>query len=177
MKSINGRVRVVLLWIVASSAMGWAADPDPWPHVSALFPRADRLGRFQGKPPAALVYAGEERLGYVFLTDRIVPIRGYSGQPISTLVGITDAAEIQGVRIVHHLEPILQAGISEQDLSDFVAQYQGISALQDIRIEGREAPGRQVVDGISGATITVMVVNASVTESLKQVLPALGIGQ
>lgn len=162
---------VAVTWLTAVAA----ADSELWPHVSAIFPDADRLGEFEGRPPAAPVYAGEQRLGYVFLTDQIAPIRAYSGRPVSTMVGLTESGEIKGVRIVHHLEPILQAGISEQDLRDFVAQYQGLSAYQDIRIEDRPGPNRQIVDGISGATITVMVVNASITESLMRLLPRLGL--
>ena len=176
--SLKWHTATVLLTVASAwAAAVSAAELELWPHVSAIFPQADRLGAFEGKPPAAPVYDGEQRLGYVFLTDQIAPIRAYSGQPVSTMVALTEAGKIQGVRIVHHLEPILQAGISEQALRDFVAQYQGLSALQDIRVEDREAPDRQIVDGISGATITVMVVNASITESLERLLPRLGMSR
>ena len=162
---------VALLSTVAVSQPG----SDLWPHVQALFPDADDMDPLQGKPPVAQVRSGGRVLGYVFLTDRIYPIPAYSGKPISSLVGLAPDGMIQGIRIVHHVEPILLAGVSEEDLAEFVAQYSNLSAKEDIRIEGIDEAGRQVIDGITGATITVMVINASVARSLKRVLPAVNI--
>ena len=62
-----------------------------------FFPKADRVGALEGFPPAAPVYLGSFLLGYVFLTDDIIKIPAYSGQPISTLVGLNIRAVIAGL--------------------------------------------------------------------------------
>ena len=48
-------------------------------------------------------YASESRsqlLGYVFLTDDLVEIPGYSGETINTLVGMDSQGTITGIQIV-----------------------------------------------------------------------------
>ena len=164
-----------ILAILATTADAAGDDVDLWPHVQVLFPDADAMGALEGNPPVARVTLGKQTLGFVFLTDLIYPIPAYSGKPISSLVGVAPDGTLKGVRIVHHVEPILLAGVSEEDLADFVSQYAGLSAKEDVRIEGIDAEGRQIIDSITGATITVMVINASVVRSLAKVLPAAGI--
>jgi len=114
-------------------------------------------------------------LGYVFLTDQVLPIPAYSGKPISTLVGFDLKGTIRGVRIVKHEEPILAVGIKDEDLLKFVNQYQGLGISQKAKIGGQDRPGYRALDSITGATITVMVINASVMRSLHKVLESRGI--
>jgi len=163
------------LALIAGTTAASEQESELWSHVRVLFPNAHDMDPLAGRPPVAKVYAGDRVLGFVFLTDRIYPIPAYSGKPVSSLVGIDPAGVITGVRIVHHVEPILLAGVDEEDLAAFVEQYKGLSSREDIRIEGIDEAGRQVIDGITGATITVMVINASVARSLKRVLPTIGI--
>ncbi|MFP5505987.1 MAG: 4Fe-4S binding protein [Gammaproteobacteria bacterium] len=116
-----------------------------------------------------------EVIGYVYLTDRILPIPAYSGKPISVLVGLALDGTVVGVRIVHHEEPILLAGVTEQQLADYVQQYRGLSAQQRIKVGGAEREGYATVDAISGATITVMVINRTISATLQQVAASRGI--
>jgi len=165
---------VVAIAVLARAVSASDLETELWSHVKVLFPNADHMGPLEGRPPVAKVYAGDSVLGFVFLTDRIAPIPAYSGKPISSLVGLDMDGVIQGIRIVHHVEPILLAGVDEDDLAAFVAQYAGLDSAEDIRVEGIDEGGRQVIDSITGATITVMVINASVSRSLKKVLPTVG---
>jgi len=127
----------------------------------SFFPGADRIADIDGPPPAAAVFRGRELLGYVFLSDDVVRIPAYSGKPVSVLVGFDVSGTIRGVRIVAHQEPILLVGITEQNLSDYVNQYIGGSVFDRFKIGGEPRPGYVTVDGISGATITIMVLNAN----------------
>ena len=68
-------------------------------------------------------------LGYVFLTDDLVKVPGYSGHTINTLVGMDGAGKITGVKIIRHAEPIVLIGLSEKVMHTFVSQYLG----KDIR--------------------------------------------
>ena len=155
--------------------MAQDSPPQIYPWVLTFFPDADGYGEFEGAPPAAAVLRKEELLGYIFLTDQILPIPAYSGKPISTLVAIDRQARMLGVRILKHSEPILLAGVSEAQLAAYVAQYQGLSAHQRIKVGGADREGYATVDSISGATITVMVINQTITKSLRQVAESRGL--
>ncbi|HEY9033272.1 MAG TPA: FMN-binding protein, partial [Pseudomonadales bacterium] len=143
--------------------------------VSRMFPTADDVGRFDGTPPSASVRQGIHTLGYVFYTSDVSPIPAYSGKPINALVGLDMQGNILGVHIVHHEEPILVVGLSSRDLEKFTDQYKHIPASADIRINGRSEPDQVVLDGISGATITTMVLNRTISKSAKMVAAARGL--
>ncbi len=164
----------VLSVLVAASV--FAADA---PDLSALardfFPAADRVGEFQGEPRAAPVSRGNELLGYVYRTHDVLRIPAYSGRPIDTLVGFDLGGRITGVRIVAHQEPILVIGITDARLQQFVDQYRGKSAFDRVVIGRAARSGDIAIDTISGATITVMVENATVMRSARKVAESRGI--
>ncbi len=139
------------------------------------FPQADSVGEFAGDPLAAPVYQGEQLVGYVIRTTDIAPIPAYSGKPITLLVGLDLAGHVAGLHILEHSEPILVVGISDQDLKHYVDQYQGVSVLERVKLGGAEREGYVTVDSISGATITAMVMNATVMKSIKKVAESRGI--
>jgi NosR/NirI family nitrous oxide reductase transcriptional regulator len=147
---------------------------DVYPQARMFFPDADRFGAFEGVPPAAPVYRGDQLQGYLYLTNDVVQIPAYSGKPINTLVGFDLAGKITGIAIVHHEEPILAVGITEARLKAFTDQYRGKSVFKPIAV-GAPRPGYAAVDTISGATITVMVQNATITKSARRVAESRGL--
>jgi ferredoxin len=177
LKRLIGFARLAsgLLGLLLPLASGATTVAELYPQARTVFPEADRFGELSGDPRAAPVYQGGKPVGYVFLTKDIVRIPAYSGRPINNLVGLDMQGRIVGVVIVEHEEPILQAGVSEEDLKRFVAQYQGKSALDRITI-GAEREGYVAIDTISGATITVMVENATVTGAARRVAESRGLG-
>lgn len=172
-----GFIRAVLLglMLLLGAMPGAGADIDAaLPQMRALFPAADRVGEPEGDPPARAVYANGELIGYAFLTADMVRIPAYSGSPIDILVGIGTDGRIAGARIVRHEEPILAAGISEARLAGFVDQYRGKPATGRI-VVGAAREGYATVDAISGATISVMVINATITRAVRMVAESRGI--
>jgi hypothetical protein len=145
------------------------------PQLRALFPTADRLETKAGDPPYAIVQHGSTAVGYALLTNEVKPIPAYSGKPVNCLVGFDRDGRIRGVEIIEHQEPILVVGVSEGDLHRFTAQYADIPVADEIRIGGNDKPGRVVIDGITGATITTMVINASVIQSIHRVAQVAGL--
>jgi NosR/NirI family transcriptional regulator, nitrous oxide reductase regulator len=145
-----------------------------YPQVKDFFPQADRFGEIEGKPPAAAVYQGQRLIGYAFLTNDVIRIPAYSGHPINTLVGFDLNGRIVGLRIVEHQEPILVVGISEERLHRFVWQYTDKSVFDHVVI-GAGAEGDIAIDTISGATITVMVENATLMRSARSVAVSRGL--
>ena len=145
-----------------------------YPTVRDFFPQADRFGELEGKPLAAAVYQGQRLLGYAYLTNDVLRIPAYSGHPINTLVGFDLQGRIVGLRIVEHQEPILVVGISEERLQRFVSQYKDKSVFDRVVI-GAGAEGDVAIDTISGATITVMVENATLMRSVRRVAESRGL--
>ncbi len=141
----------------------------------SYFPGADRVGPFEGEPLAAAVYRDDELLGYVLHTTDIAPIPAYSGEPITLLVGLDTAGIITGLKVTQHSEPILVVGVSEQDLARYVEQYRGVSIAKQVKIGGAQREGYVTVDGISGASITAMVMNATVMKAVRKVAESRGI--
>ena len=163
-----------LLFLFAAMPRAHADFAADYPQALALFPAADRFGEPEGNPPAAPVYQNDQLIGYAFLTADMVRIPAYSGRPINVLVGIDTKGRIAGARIVQHEEPILAAGVSEARLARYVDQYRGKPASRRI-IVGARREGYATVDAISGATITVMVINATITGAVKMVAESRGI--
>jgi polyferredoxin len=169
----NTRLLALCLALSTAPALGAGIDA-AYPQVRGFFPQADRFGAVAGEPPAAPVYRGKDLLGYVFLTFDVVRIPAYSGRPINTLVGFDLSGRITGVQIVGHEEPILLAGISENQLQRFVAQYRDKGVFDRISVGGTRA-GHVTIDTISGATVTVMVENATLMQSVRKVALARGL--
>ena len=93
----------------------------------------------------------------------LAPIPGYSGSPIDLLLALDDSGRFAAVRVLEHQEPILVRGVDDAALQAFVAQFVGLPADQRVRVGGRQREGYTTIDGISGATITAMVMARSVT--------------
>ncbi|MCP5203330.1 MAG: FMN-binding protein, partial [Pseudomonadales bacterium] len=143
--------------------------------VQQVFPEAASISALDGKTAAYLVRGPNGPLGYAFSTEELAPISAYSGKPINTVVGLGEDGLIRGVHILHHEEPILVIGISDQDLQDFIDQFEGRKSTDRIRVGAQGRPGYVGIDGISGATITTMVLTSSVSKAVHSVASAYGI--
>jgi polyferredoxin len=163
------------LILAAVSAVAAAGIDDRFSQAREFFPGADRFGDLDGEPPAAEVYRDGQLIGYVFQTIDVLQIPAYSGKPINTLVGLDLEGRIAGVRIVEHEEPILVIGISDEDLHAFVDQYRGKSAFDELKVGVGDREGYVNIDAISGATITVMVENASIARATRMVAVSRGL--
>ena len=145
---------------------------DDFKLIQQFFPDASSVGELKGEPLSALVYSDKIVVGYAFYTDDVIKIPAYSGKPIRTLVGFDISGKIVGLKIVHHEEPILVVGISDENLQAFINQYIGKYVNDKIKIGGKDRDGYKSIDAISGATITVMVLNATINQSMRQVAQA-----
>ena len=166
------------LWmLVFASAAGPVSATQPDLQIQQYFPQATHVGEFSGEPLAAPVYRDEDLLGYLMRTTDIAPIPAYSGEPITLLVGLDIEGYITGLEIKEHSEPILVVGISEQDLARYVDQYRGVTVDKKVKLGGGAREGYVTIDGITGASITAMVMNATVMKSVKQVAASRNIPQ
>ncbi len=144
----------------------------PAAKVSDLVPYADGFGPIRADLAAAPVLKGGETVGWVFATSDFVGTTGYSGKPIHTLVAVGLDAKIIGVKLVKHSEPIVLIGIPEAKVKGLVSAYAGL----DLVAEAKSGGTAHDVDIISGATVTVMVIDDSIVRSGLKVARALGLG-
>lgn len=145
-----------------------------------VMPGAQQFSKRKGTPSYVEAYAlenGQPRLvGYVFLSTDIVDIPAYSGKPIVTLIGMDTEGIITGVRILKHSEPILLAGIPESTLVTFIRQYVGKAAGTKMEIgQGNRNGGTLSLDGVSGATVTVIAENQVISRSAYAIASQVGI--
>ncbi|MCL6421097.1 transcriptional regulator NosR [Aestuariirhabdus haliotis] len=106
---------------------------------------------------------------YAFATDPIVKIPAYSGKPVDMLVVMAPDGKFLWTRVLDHNEPILLVGIPEEALTDFVDEYQNMSVTDRIRVGSGEREGMISVDSVTGATVTVMVVNQALMRAARTV--------
>jgi len=135
-----------------------------------IFPGADRLGSATGDPLVAPAYQQGEQLGFVFLTSDFMNTTGYSGKPIHQLVAMDMQGVIRKVLLVEHHEPIVLIGIPEKRITAVLKDYEGLDV-------GKLVRGTQDhnVDIVSGATVTVMVMDDTILRSAIKVARLYGL--
>jgi NosR/NirI family nitrous oxide reductase transcriptional regulator len=160
-----------------------ATDPNLCAYVPCreVLPGAESFSPRTGRPSYVEAYGpGTEstrrKIGYVFLSTDIVDIPAYSGKPVVTLIGMDVNGVIAGTKILKHSEPILLVGIPESQLTRFVNQFVGLKAWDKVAIGRASAGGASIgIDGISGATVTVIAENQVMMRSAHQIARQVGI--
>lgn len=138
-----------------------------------LFVGADRYGPVMEQAPISPIQKNGQTVGYAFLNTDFVGSIGYSGKPIIVLIGMDKAGRISGARLVKHSEPIILAGIPEQKITDFIEGYKNVDILNLAREKGGEPPP---VDIVSGATVTIMVIDDAIKRASVRAARILGLG-
>lgn len=136
---------------------------------------ADNIGKYIDSAKVWPVLAGSKILGYVFETRHSANMPAYSGKPINLLVAIDTAGVFRYAWVLEHHEPILLVGIPEQKLQDFAGQYPGKKVTDRIQVGSRTKSKPLNVDAISGATVTVLVVNETILKASRLVARQLGL--
>ncbi|WP_159952336.1 NosR/NirI family protein [Rhizobium sp. 18065] len=144
----------------------------PAATASDLVPGAEAFGPVREDIAVAPVLKDGQTVAWVFVTSDFVGTTGYSGKPIHTLVAVDMDAKIIGVQLIKHSEPIVLIGIPEAKVKALVAGYAGL----DLVAEANSGGTAHEVDIISGATVTVMVIDDSIVRSGLKVARALGLG-
>ncbi len=163
---------LVLLWPLAAAAQSVLGEHVPEIAAADLVPGTDGFGPIGEDVPVAPVLKGGETIGWAFVTSDFVSTTGYSGKPIHTLVAIDEDARVIGVKLVKHSEPIVLIGIPEARM---VALAQGYIGL-DLVAEAQSGGTAHELEIISGATVTVMVIDDSIVRAGLKVARALGLG-
>jgi NosR/NirI family nitrous oxide reductase transcriptional regulator len=170
------RLILILIWFLSAPAL---AQTGPvlerfLAEVAAgdLVTGAEAYGPPRDDMPVAPVLKAGEIIGWAFVTSDFVGTTGYSGKPIHTLVAVDPQARVIGVQLVKHSEPIVLIGIPEAKVKAMVSGYIGL----DLVAEAASGGDSHELNIISGATVTVMVIDDSIVRSGLKVARALGLG-
>lgn len=140
-------------------------------NIAEIFPSATRIGPIDTDIPVTPVYQLNELLGYVFESDDFVNFIGFSGQTVNLLIGIDTDGVFTGLKILKHNEPIFLHGLGEAPMFDFIKQYLGHSVKERFIVNARKKDSLDAtyVDGVTKATISVLVINDTITAAAIQV--------
>ncbi len=154
-----------------------------------FFPQATYFDRVKEiEPPLWQALTKEKKLlGYLFDSSDWSDVKGYSGHPMATMVGMDLQGTLVGAKVLSHSEPILLIGIPESEFLSFVNQFQGLKITDQVRLSHKKKGGEpsssqshdgiHTVDAISGATVTVLAENRTIRQSVRAVCESLGIVQ
>lgn len=138
--------------------------------IAKIFPTATRVGAEHTDIPVTPVYQLQQLLGYAFESKHFASFLGFSGKPINMLIGIDEKGTFIDFVVLEHAEPIFLHGYDEQPMLDYIAQYKGHNVKDRFIIDGNAESGSDAVyfDGISRATVSVLVINDTIiTAALK----------
>ena len=161
---------------MSANALFVSPPKDPIPLIHQIFPDLTSISDKTGDPLVWTIYKDSEIIGYAFETNDIAKIPAYSGEPVNMLVAINPEGVYLGAKVLEHHEPIILAGIPESKLHAFTEQYDGLSVSDRLKVGGNNKQENIIhIDGLSGATVTVMVMNVAITKSATKVARSLGI--
>lgn len=157
------RVLVLICALVSPTLYAQVLDN----QIQQLFPKATRIEPKQDDPPVHSVYQLDELIGFAFESTDYSNLQGFSGKPIRLLIGMDTQGVLAGVTVLEHHEPVFLHGLGEQSLFDFADQYRQVSIAKPILVGGREAAGSASdsvtrIDGVSKATVSVVILNETV---------------
>ena len=159
------------------TCFAWSQPPSDLEkqRINTVLPEVSNISDPTGDFGVRELKQGDELVAYAYETINVVNIPAYSGKPINSQVILDLEGNILDAYVLHHEEPILLIGIPEHKLHDFAAKYQGIHVNQRVVI-GRSRDREAVtIDAVSGATVTVMVLNEIVMRSAHEVAVELGL--
>ncbi len=115
-----------------------------------------------------------ELKAYVFETNEIVSVRGYSGKPINILVVIDVAGRLVSAKLMDHKEPIFLDSYGTAKLAEFAAQYKGLTVRHGIEInKASDAPSRNehsaYLRGVHRGTISAKAINRTIMSAAAKV--------
>ncbi len=171
-------IAVILSVSLAFAGMARAQTPPVLHKFIAEIPAAEFIegatayGPMRDDIPVVPVLNGSEVLGYAYITSDFVSTTGYSGKPIHVMVAIDQDAKLLRADLVKHSEPIVLIGIPDRKIKALTASYSGL----DIVAEAAAGGSGHDLDIISGATVTIMIIDDSVVRSSIKVARILGLG-
>ena len=121
-----------------------------------------------------LLNSGGAEAGYVFETEPMAPLPGFSGAAINMLVVLDLDGRFLDVQLLSHNEPIFVSGLPEKLFYDFFKQYRGHSISDTLVVgspygAGGEGSALVYLDGVTKGTASVRIAHESILAAALQV--------
>ncbi len=140
--------------------------------LKKAYPQADKIVANKKVPSLFDAFKGGEQIGYLIINTNYTESIGYSGKPIHIAIGVDNDGVIRGIQLLKHSEPIVLIGIPESKLMkpfEKLIGYNVIKGFQEKTLEDNE------IDIVSGATVTVIVMNDSIVSSVIKAFRSLSV--
>jgi transcriptional regulator of nitric oxide reductase len=113
-----------------------------------------------------LLNSGGAEAGYVFETEPMAPLPGFSGAPINMLVVLDLEGRFLDVKLISHNEPIFVSGLGNAPFHKFFEQYRGHSISDSLVVgspygSGGDGSSLVYLDGVTKATASVRIAHES----------------
>ncbi|MEO1777829.1 MAG: 4Fe-4S binding protein [Pseudomonadota bacterium] len=172
-KSITALCAVTILWCLA--ALGVVAEPLTRDVLAPYIVPPMSLGeQINDKGVWQLLNSGGAEAGYVFETEPMAPLPGFSGASINMLVVLDLDGRFLDVQLISHNEPIFVSGLPEKLFYDFFKQYRGHSISDSLVVgspygAGSEGSALVYLDGVTKGTASVRIAHESILAAALQV--------
>lgn len=114
-----------------------------------------------------LLNSGGAEAGYVFETEPMAPLPGFSGAAINVLVVLDLEGRFLDVQLISHNEPIFVSGLPEHLFYDFFKQYRGHSISDSLVVgspygTGSDGSALVYLDGVTKGTASIRIAHESI---------------
>ncbi len=173
-KNSIGLIIALLLSVLAIWPSAAQSSPNYQALIKELFPKSTRIGEQLSDFPVIPVYQLSELIGYAYQSNDLNDLPGFSGKPIKLLIGLDTTGRFTDIRVISHHEPVFLHGLGQKPLFDFIAQYKGRSLTEHIVIDSSKSSdgsdgGPVYIDGVTKATVSVIIMNDTILSSALQV--------
>ncbi|MEO1423488.1 MAG: 4Fe-4S binding protein [Pseudomonadota bacterium] len=150
------------------TGLAQAAEPLTREQISDYIMPPFSLGEpLNDKGVWGLLNSGGAEAGYVFETEPMAPLPGFSGAPINMLVILDLEGRFMDVSLIAHNEPIFVSGLGQAPFHKFFEQYRGHSISSSLVVgtpygEGGDGSSLVYLDGVTKATASVRIAHESV---------------
>ena len=162
-----------LLWVF-SAIWAWAEVWTQDEIAARIFAPMSLGASISDNGVYELLNSGGAHAGYVFQTEPMAPLPGFSGSPVNVLVVLDLEGRFLDVQLLTHNEPIFVSGLGEAPFHAFFEQYRGHS-ISDSLVVGTPYGGASggggliYLDGVTKATASVRIAHESVLAAALQV--------
>ena len=164
--SFQAFIASTVLWLCA--ALSAFADPLSRDVMASYIAPPMSLGEaLNDEGVWQLLNSGGAEAGYVFETEPMAPLPGFSGAVINMLVVLDLEGQFLDVQLISHNEPIFVSGLPENLFYDFFKQYRGHSISDSLVVgspygSGSEGSALVYLDGVTKGTASVRIAHESI---------------
>lgn len=175
--SVIRSITAVLLWAIlwCMAALMAVAEPLTRDVIAPYIVPPMSLGeQINDKGVWRLLNSGGAEAGYVFETEPMAPLPGFSGAAINLLVVLDLDGRFLDVQLISHNEPIFVSGLPEKLFYDFFKQYRGHSISDTLVVgspygAGSDGSSLVYLDRVTKGTASVRIAHESILAAALQV--------